>query len=133
MSDEERKATLLEDIETLHRILKELQSVKGYVQIIEHALKLRYESIVIIYISELRLWYRNSESAAQQVRMSNSSTIISSASVTEYKLLQEFVAKVSYSCSQVEGGVAQQTLQLVTFLERILDKTWADIKGTLSE
>jgi len=131
MSDEERKATLLEDIETLHRILKELQSVKGYVQIIEHALKLRYESIVIIYISELRLWYRNSELAAQQVRMSNSSTIISS--VTEYKLLQEFVTKVSYSCSQVEGGVAQQTLQLVTFLERILDKTWADIKGTLSE
>lgn len=42
MSDEEKKSTLLEDIETLHRSLKELQSVKGYVQVIEHSLKLRY-------------------------------------------------------------------------------------------
>jgi hypothetical protein len=41
MSDGDRQSTLLEDIETLHRSLKELQSVKGYVQIIEHALKLR--------------------------------------------------------------------------------------------
>jgi hypothetical protein len=41
MSDGDRQSTLLEDIETLHRNLKELQSVKGYVQIIEHALKLR--------------------------------------------------------------------------------------------
>jgi len=37
----ERKPTLLEDIESLHRSLKELESVKGYVQIIEHALQLR--------------------------------------------------------------------------------------------
>lgn len=42
MSDEEKKSTLLEDIETLHRSLKELQSVKRYVQVIEHSLKLRY-------------------------------------------------------------------------------------------
>lgn len=41
MSDGERKCTLLEDIETLHRTLKELQSVKGYVQIIQHTLDLR--------------------------------------------------------------------------------------------
>ena len=41
MSDEDRSSTLLEDIEALHRNLKDLQSLKGYVQIIEHALKLR--------------------------------------------------------------------------------------------
>jgi hypothetical protein len=41
MSDGDSESTLLEDIETLHRNLKELQSVKGYVQVIEHALKLR--------------------------------------------------------------------------------------------
>lgn len=41
MSDCDRPPTLLEDIETLHRSLKELQSVKGYVQVIEYALKLR--------------------------------------------------------------------------------------------
>ena len=41
MSNGDGSSTLLEDIETLHRSLKELQSVKAYVQIIEHALKLR--------------------------------------------------------------------------------------------
>lgn len=37
--------TLLEDLETLHRSLKELESVKGYVQVVEHALKLRCVSL----------------------------------------------------------------------------------------
>jgi hypothetical protein len=41
----EGKPTLLEDLETLHRNLKELESIKDYVQIIEHALKLRFVRI----------------------------------------------------------------------------------------
>ena len=41
LSGPEGKPTLLEDIETLHRNLKELQTIKGYVQVIEHALKIR--------------------------------------------------------------------------------------------
>lgn len=40
--DENREPTLLEDLETLHQNLQELQSVKEYVQVIQHALKLRY-------------------------------------------------------------------------------------------
>ena len=40
--NEERKPMLLEDLETLHRNLKELQSVKQYVQIIERVLVLRW-------------------------------------------------------------------------------------------
>ena len=39
LSGPEGQPTLLEDIETLHRNLKELESVKGYIQIVEHALK----------------------------------------------------------------------------------------------
>lgn len=39
--NEDREPSLLEDLETLHRNLKELQSVKEYVQVIEHVLKLR--------------------------------------------------------------------------------------------
>lgn len=42
LSGPEEGPTLLEDLEALHRSLKELESVKGYVQVIEHALKLRY-------------------------------------------------------------------------------------------
>ena len=38
---EDREPVLLEDLETLHRDLNELQSVKQYVQVIEYALKLR--------------------------------------------------------------------------------------------
>ena len=45
LSGPEEGPTLLEDLEALHRSLKELESVKGYVQVIEHALKLRYVSI----------------------------------------------------------------------------------------
>lgn len=41
MAESESGPTLLEDVEALHRSLKELESVKGYVQVIEHALKLR--------------------------------------------------------------------------------------------
>ena len=44
LSDEGGQPTLLEDLETLHRNLKELQSVKTYVQIVEHALNLRCDS-----------------------------------------------------------------------------------------
>ena len=42
--------TLLEEIETLHRNLKELQSVKAYVQVIHRALQLRFVSLN-------HLWY----------------------------------------------------------------------------
>jgi hypothetical protein len=40
--NEEREPLLLEDLERLHRNLKELQSVKQYVQIIEYVLILRW-------------------------------------------------------------------------------------------
>ncbi|KAJ6519399.1 TIP-1 family-domain-containing protein [Mycena sanguinolenta] len=113
MSDGDRESTLLEDIETLHRNLKELQSVKGYVQVIEYALKL-------------------SEAACHQIRSSPNTAPFSSASVTEYQSLQEFVSKVSDACADVEDGTGKQTLNLVLFLEKIRDKCWADIKATLS-
>ncbi|KAJ7139717.1 TIP-1 family-domain-containing protein [Mycena epipterygia] len=113
MSDGESESTLLEDIETLHRNLKELQSVKGYVQIIEHALKL-------------------SEAACDQIRSSPTTAPFSYANVTEYQSLQEFVTKVSDACASVEDGAGKQTLNLVSFLEKIRDKCWADIKGSLS-
>lgn len=41
MSSEPGSSTLLEDIETLHRNLDDLQGVKGYAQVIQRALELR--------------------------------------------------------------------------------------------
>lgn len=43
MSGPDRQPTLLEDLETLQRNLKELESVKSYVQVIHRALSLRCE------------------------------------------------------------------------------------------
>lgn len=129
MSKAESGPTLLEDIEALHRSLKELESVKGYVQVIEHALKLRYlpqNTIVRLILCLIK----RSESAIQQIHASASS--ITEASVTEYQSLQDFVTTVTKSCSKVDDVAGKQTLQLVTFLDKIRDKTWTDMKGVLS-
>jgi len=47
--NEEHEPMLLEDLETLHRNLKELQSVKQYVQVIEHVLILRWVISIILH------------------------------------------------------------------------------------
>ncbi|KII93691.1 hypothetical protein PLICRDRAFT_101630 [Plicaturopsis crispa FD-325 SS-3] len=110
-ADEERRPTLLEDIETMHRNLKELESVRGYVQVVEHSLSL-------------------SESALQQIR--DASSPISQSSLSSYQSLQEFTSSVSTACSRAEDGAGQQSLHLVRFLSRMRDKAWFDIKGVLS-
>ncbi|KAH7915139.1 TIP-1 family-domain-containing protein [Hygrophoropsis aurantiaca] len=112
-TDGESKPTLLENIETMHRALKELESVRAYVSVIERALAL-------------------SEAAVSQMRASPSPTTI--ASTSKYKTLQAFVEEVSSICGQVGnlGGGESSTLHLVTLLQQIQDKTWADMKGILS-
>ncbi|KAF7784590.1 hypothetical protein Agabi119p4_755 [Agaricus bisporus var. burnettii] len=106
----DRDSTLLEDIETLHRSLKELESVRGYVQVIHHGLQL-------------------SESAISQIQ---SLTAVSTSSVSVFQDLQNFVEKVATASTNVEGGHNGQKLHIVKFLEKIRDKTWADIKGVVS-
>ncbi|KAI0639075.1 TIP-1 family-domain-containing protein [Trametes polyzona] len=99
--------TLLEDLEALHRSLKELESVKGYVQVIEHALKL-------------------SEAAVEQVR--GAETVV----VSEYQNLQTFVDSVTAACAKVEAVASQPDLHVIAFLEGIVERTWRDIKGVFS-
>ncbi|KAI0374499.1 hypothetical protein BV20DRAFT_961682 [Pilatotrama ljubarskyi] len=99
--------TLLEDLEALHRSLKELESVKGYVQVVERALKL-------------------SEAAVEQVRSA------SSVVVSEYESLQAFVSSVAAACEKVGAVASQPDLHIVGFLEGIVEQTWRDIKGVLS-
>ncbi|KAF8634467.1 hypothetical protein AX15_000908 [Amanita polypyramis BW_CC] len=110
LSLEEKKPTLLEQIETLHRNLKELTSIRGYVQVIEHALSL-------------------SENAVKQLQSSSPS--ISPASINEYRTLQAFVTKVRDSCESCANGSEFQSLHLVTFLEDLESRTWAEMKTVL--
>ncbi|KAL0950725.1 hypothetical protein HGRIS_007501 [Hohenbuehelia grisea] len=114
LSDEGRKPTLLEDIETLHRNLKELQSLKSYVQVVEHSLRLN-------------------EAALQQIRDLKAAEAVTANSVTHYRTLQEFVETVSQSCSTVEDGAGQKTLHLVQFLGKVRDRAWQAIRDLLSD
>ncbi|KAH7927393.1 hypothetical protein BV22DRAFT_1085155 [Leucogyrophana mollusca] len=111
-SDGESKPTLLEDVETMHRALKELEGVGAYVSIVERALAL-------------------SEAAVAQMKSSSSPLTV--ASTSEYKTLQVFIQEVSRACGAVEDlGSEHSTLHLAKFLQRIRDKTWSDMKGFLS-
>ncbi|KAG5650284.1 hypothetical protein H0H81_012762 [Sphagnurus paluster] len=105
------KSTLLEDIETLHRNLKELHTIKSYVQVIEHALKL-------------------SEASLERIRSSQLS--ISASSLCEYQTLQSFVSELSEAFSKVEDGPGDQIFHLVQFLEKVREKTWAGIQGIMA-
>ncbi|GBE78415.1 hypothetical protein SCP_0113030 [Sparassis crispa] len=102
------KPTLLENLETLHRLLKELESVRSYVQIIERALKL-------------------SASAVEQIRSSSSLS-----SLSEYEALQQFIASVHTACVQVEDSAGQGNLQILSFLDSVREQTWLDIKNVVS-
>ncbi|KAK2461679.1 hypothetical protein APHAL10511_006142 [Amanita phalloides] len=106
----EREPTLLEEIETLHRNLKELTSIRSYVQVVEHALSL-------------------SESAVKQLQTSSST--ISSASVVDYRALQAFVSKIRKLSKACENGSDFQSLHLVVFLETLESKTWTEMKTVL--
>lgn len=56
MSSSYGRPTLLEEIETMHRGLKELESIKGYVQVAQQALRLRYVNVILPGVV-LRLTY----------------------------------------------------------------------------
>ncbi|PCH33328.1 hypothetical protein WOLCODRAFT_111625 [Wolfiporia cocos MD-104 SS10] len=100
--------TLLEDLETLHRSLKELESVKAYVRVVQRALQL-------------------SEAAVKQVRADTAL-----ASVSDYEALQHFVSSVQQACSKVDEVAGQQQLHIFTFIQSLTRKTWTDMKNVLS-
>ncbi|THH29732.1 hypothetical protein EUX98_g4456 [Antrodiella citrinella] len=109
MSGPDGKPTLLEEIETMHRSLKELESVKGYVQVIERALQM-------------------SEAAVTQASQSKSPM----SAVPHYENLANFVTRILDSVTSVEDASGQQKLHLATFLEGVKSKTWHDIKAVFT-
>ncbi|KAJ7596730.1 TIP-1 family-domain-containing protein [Mycena floridula] len=113
LSDGPQQPTLLEEIETLHRSLKELESVKGYVLVIEHALNL-------------------GENAVEEARSRPSSSKITPQTVATYQSLKNFVSGVTETTSSVADGVGQQNLHIVEYLHRVCEKTWQDIKSLSS-
>ncbi|KAF8167795.1 TIP-1 family-domain-containing protein [Crassisporium funariophilum] len=125
--NEDRESTLLEDLETLHRNLKELQSVKDYVQVTERALKLRY--VLHVSMPFCASIQSHSEDAVEQFRTPSMMTL---DSLRNYQSLQQYVAIVIQSCSTVEEESSKQRLNLVEFLDTLRIQTWTDIKAALS-
>ena len=128
LSAPEEGPTLLEDLEALHRSLKELESVKGYVQVIERALQFR---CVVCPFGGRAWWaYGNaacrSEAAVDEVRKSSTVT------VSGYAKLQDFVASVSAACEKIESVASQPDLHLLAFLDNVVEQTWRDIKAVHS-
>ncbi|KAF9243838.1 TIP-1 family-domain-containing protein [Melanogaster broomeanus] len=108
---EDNTPTLLEDVETMHRALKELESVRSYVAVVERALVL-------------------SEAALSQMRKYSSP--ISAATTSEYGALHTFINDVTSACSAVEEiGNPNGSLHLISFLQNVRDKTWVDMKAVL--
>ncbi|KAI6045100.1 RINT-1 family protein [Pisolithus marmoratus] len=109
---EDNVATLLEDIEVMHRTLKELENVRAYVAVVQRGLAL-------------------SEAAVSQLHTRSSP--LSTASVSEYATLQSFTADVTRTCRAVEDlGNSHGSVHLLSFLEKLCEKTWADMKAILS-
>ncbi|THU91630.1 RINT-1 family protein [Dendrothele bispora CBS 962.96] len=112
--DEQVSSSLLKDIEILHRNLTELEDIKGYVQIIEHGLQL-------------------SDVATQEIRSLPPSSTITIASIAKFQNLQAFASKVSSACSSVSDAAGKQTLNVVVFLNKLVERTWSNIKKVVSE
>ncbi|KAL5535279.1 hypothetical protein ACEPAF_3373 [Sanghuangporus sanghuang] len=104
--------SLLEEIETLHRNLRELENVKGYVQIIHRALQL-------------------SEQTIQSVEQVAPTASLSEVSLADYVLLQQLVHGIRKTCEQAKNNTGQD-VKLVSFLADLVDKTWLRMKDVLS-
>ncbi|VDB92161.1 unnamed protein product [Peniophora sp. CBMAI 1063] len=104
-----RGPTLLEDLVTMHRNLKEQESIRVYVGVVQRALVL-------------------SEAVVKQARES------APIGVGQYIAPRQYAESVSGLCAQIgeATGQPETTLRLVTFVQEIRDKTWGDIKSALT-
>jgi RAD50-interacting protein 1 len=119
--------TLLEDLESMHRRLREQESVRAYVQVIHRALQLRCaetQTHSSFIVSNLPF----SEAATAEI-CPNSPIIVS-----KYRALQTLVSAVKRGCSPA-SDVAEEvdiSLRLVSFLEETQGQTWLNMKAVLS-
>jgi hypothetical protein len=118
--------TLLEDLEAMHRCLREQESVKAYVQVIHRALLLRYVAPFLTPSAPLS----NLPSGAAIAEISPDRPI----SVSKYRSLQAFVSAVKQGCSPTGDvtGEADVSLRLVSFLDETRRRTWSGMRAVLS-
>jgi RAD50-interacting protein 1 len=73
----------------------------------------------------------HSESAVRHLTEAPESVSSRHGAIRTYQTLQDFVASVASQCESAEAPESQQ-LHLISFLESLRDKTWNDLKATLT-
>ena len=118
--------TLLEDLEAMHRRLREQEGVKTYVQVIHRALLLRCVAPLSRRLSLSNLL--PSEAAIAEISPDRP------IAVSKYRSLQAFVSAVKQGCSPTSDvtGEADVSLRLVSFLEETRRRTWLGMRAVLS-
>lgn len=115
----------MEELETLQRTLRELESVRDYVGVVHYALGLRYVKCLL----HRTLPYENiSENATREMREAKKPLSATHPAIEQYKALQAFVRSVQETCASAEGG----SLALVALLETVQRRTWTGIKDVLA-
>ena len=130
MTSEGAEPSLLEEIETLHRNLKELESVKGYVQVIHRALQLRFDNCYGLQLTNTDCHVISSEQAIKNIEQLTATTPLSEASLADFVLLQQLVDGMQQAYKQAKTSTGQD-IKLVSFLTDFVDKTWSRIKDVL--
>jgi hypothetical protein len=126
-SQPDEPPTLLEDLEAMHRNLREQESVKAYVQVIHRALQLRCAQR-----------FSRSSAISNPLASESAAAEISPGhpiNVSKYHTLRGFVSAVKQGCSPPgsDAGEANVSLRLVSFLEETQRRTWLDMRAVLSK
>ncbi|CAE6412483.1 unnamed protein product [Rhizoctonia solani] len=109
-SDSIGGATLLSELEELHKRLAELEGAKSYVRVLERGLELGEKAIQAI---------------RQPVTARFSTTILD-----PFRDLNNFVSRTAELLAK--GSSGSETPMIAKFLEELRSSTWKDIKGVLS-
>jgi hypothetical protein len=122
------ESTLLEDLETLQRSLRETESVRSYVKVIERTVVLR---LVQSLVPDAEPNSCGREAALRHFEQKDTHKQITQTSLSGYVQLQEFVENVKLAVGETPR--TSETLSLVAFAESLREQTWTDIKGKLSK
>lgn len=129
---EDGGSTLFQDIDGLHRNLKELESVKGYVNVIHHALSLRCAQDSLLMCSALTCSTSEKASAQIQSLVASPQYQLSQTSLSDFITLQAFAEKVeSTTGARLKEADLNSDLHLGRFLRDLVEKTWDDIKAIM--
>jgi hypothetical protein len=123
--------TLLEDLESSHERLDQLEQARTYLRIVERGVHFRS---VVKHIPLRQLIFESSSEIAIndfKTPLSSSSTF-SNDLLQSYVALHEFVASVSEACGRPDEPFSSETLNIVSFLRGLRSRTWREAKNVLA-